>query len=117
MAVTSCLATSTIVAGTALRILRIPSVRGVRQLPFAVSFVRGVREVPFAALAWLLRLRVLPHQIGTMAFEPAVLDGGYVTDLLLTITFDGEEWEEAQLGKSQAFPRAQKPPNSCMLTI
>lgn len=34
-----------------------------------------------------------------MAFQPAVLAGGYVTDILLTITFNGEVWEEAHLGK------------------
>lgn len=34
-----------------------------------------------------------------MAFEPAVLEGGYVTDLLLTIAFDGEAWEEAHIGE------------------
>lgn len=33
-----------------------------------------------------------------MAFQPAVLAGGYVTDLLLTITFNSEVWEEAHLG-------------------
>lgn len=45
-------------------------------------------------------LYVLPcWQVGTMAFEPAVLAGGYVTDLLLTIAFDGETWDEARIGK------------------
>ena len=34
-----------------------------------------------------------------MAFEPAVLEGGYVTDLLLTIAFDGEAWGEAHIGE------------------
>lgn len=33
-----------------------------------------------------------------MAFQPAVLAGGYVTDILLTITFNSEVWEEAHLG-------------------
>lgn len=33
-----------------------------------------------------------------MAFQPAVLVGGYVTDLLLTISFNSEVWEEAHLG-------------------
>ncbi|CAN0512692.1 unnamed protein product [Ectocarpus sp. 12 AP-2014] len=33
-----------------------------------------------------------------MAFEPALLAGGYVTDILLTITFKTEVWEEAHLG-------------------
>ncbi|CAN0336649.1 unnamed protein product [Laminaria digitata] len=37
-------------------------------------------------------------EVGIMAFEPAVLEGGYVTDLLLTIAFDGEAWEEAHIG-------------------
>lgn len=35
-----------------------------------------------------------------MAFLPAVLAGGYVTDLLLTITFNTEVWDEARLGGS-----------------
>lgn len=35
-----------------------------------------------------------------MAFQPAVLAGGYVTDLLLTISFNGEVWHEADLGTS-----------------
>lgn len=33
-----------------------------------------------------------------MAFQPALLAGGYVTDILLTITFKTEVWEEAHLG-------------------
>lgn len=33
-----------------------------------------------------------------MAFEPALLQGGYVTDLLLTVTFDADVWEEGHLG-------------------
>lgn len=33
-----------------------------------------------------------------MAFQPAVLEGGYVTDILLTIIFDGEAWDDAHLG-------------------
>eukprot|EP00752_Nemacystus_decipiens_P006985 g6265.t1 len=44
---------------------------------------------------------ILSHKhtpVGTMAFHPAVLTGGYVTDILLTITFNGEVWEEAHLG-------------------
>ncbi|CAB1120072.1 unnamed protein product [Ectocarpus sp. CCAP 1310/34] len=37
-------------------------------------------------------------EVGVMAFEPALLAGGYVTDILLTITFKTEVWEEAHLG-------------------
>lgn len=33
-----------------------------------------------------------------MAFQPALLGGGYVTDLLLTVTFDADVWEEGHLG-------------------
>lgn len=39
-------------------------------------------------------------KIGTMPFQPAVLAGGYVTDLLLTISFDGEVWSQARIGTS-----------------
>ena len=41
-----------------------------------------------------------------MAFEPAVLEGGYVTDLLLTVAFDGEAWEEAHIGELRAVRHA-----------
>lgn len=34
-----------------------------------------------------------------MVFNPTLLAGGYVTDMLLTLSFDGEAWEEADLGK------------------
>lgn len=34
-----------------------------------------------------------------MVFSPTLLSGGYVTDMLLTISFDGEAWEEAHIGK------------------
>ncbi|CAM9809323.1 unnamed protein product [Scytosiphon promiscuus] len=37
-------------------------------------------------------------EVGTMAFQPAVLAGGYVTDLLFTMTFNTEVWDEARLG-------------------
>ncbi|CAM9113695.1 unnamed protein product [Ectocarpus fasciculatus] len=37
-------------------------------------------------------------EVGMMAFQPALLAGGYVTDILLTITFKTEVWEEAHLG-------------------
>lgn len=40
-----------------------------------------------------------------MVFVPTVLPGGYVTDMLLTITFDGETWEEAHLGRWYIMPR------------
>lgn len=38
-----------------------------------------------------------------MAFDPALLEGGYVTDLLLTVTFDADVWEEGHLGTSRRF--------------
>lgn len=38
-----------------------------------------------------------------MAFDPALLEGGYVTDLLLTVTFDADVWEEGHLGKLRRF--------------
>lgn len=48
---------------------------------------------------WRSRAFVLPGaKVGVMAFEPALLAGGYVTDILLTITFKTEVWEEAHLG-------------------
>lgn len=42
------------------------------------------------------------NQVGTMAFEPALLEGGYVTDILLTISFDAEASEDAKLGAFSA---------------
>lgn len=47
--------------------------------------------------AWAC-LVFLSVQVGTMAFQPAILAGGYVTDILLTMTFDGEAWGDAQIG-------------------
>lgn len=39
-----------------------------------------------------------------MAFQPALLEGGYVTDILLTISIDGKAWDDAHLGRFSCRP-------------
>lgn len=34
-----------------------------------------------------------------MVFVPTLLAGGYVTDMLLTISFEAETWDELNLGE------------------
>ncbi|CAM9150087.1 unnamed protein product [Choristocarpus tenellus] len=38
------------------------------------------------------------NEIGTLVFEPILLQGGYVTDTLLTITIDVTKWDDLALG-------------------
>lgn len=37
-----------------------------------------------------------------MVFNPTLLPGGYITDMLLTLSFEGEAWEDAHLGEKKS---------------
>ncbi|CAM9307226.1 unnamed protein product [Discosporangium mesarthrocarpum] len=37
-------------------------------------------------------------EVGTMVFDPVLLQGGYITDILLNIAFNAEAWEDFHIG-------------------
>lgn len=37
-----------------------------------------------------------------MVFNPTLLPGGYITDMLLTLSFESEGWEQAHIGEKRS---------------